>query len=414
MKRIIAVGGAALAGVGIALVIALNSGGPTEPGPSGAEIFEQGASAQANGVSIAAEWATYSGTETVLGLRITGDGPAEVVEVPGSAISSASAHGRAPVTSRLDAEGGWAVELSPLAKAGRWQLTIDYVFVLDAGKTTKIDGQWTLGLDGPSAQRFDDVMRIERFASEALTLLDEQVTISGLRSTTRTIFRYAPPAGWRELSPPILELPDGQTALPRATGNEGPVRVAEFNPTEFGSDVRLRLGSFALEGGEGTIVKLQLGDVLARAGVTRDERGEAPVLADDVIEGPAEIVQSIELGRHERSTVSAGRPIYDAAPPPGPYDTVSIVLRGSWHPQDDPGGDPLLSTPGLIDANGKRLWQTRVGTGYSKAPDGTIREGQSDATFYLPPDANLATVTVVLGPPSSVVAGDWVATLSPI
>jgi len=139
------------------------------------------------------------------------------------------------------------------------------------------------------------------------------------------------------------------------------------------------------------------------------------VLASDILSGPTDVVLGFTVAQQNLG-VSGGIPRdFGRRNPVGEITVLTVRLRGSWHQQDaDPASpSPYATTPGVLDAAGTRLRWLESSAGYSKSASGDIQEGETTVQFYVEPDTDLSRITLLLGSPSRVLDGTWVANLRP-
>ena len=123
----------------------------------------------------------------------------------------------------------------------------------------RVAGRWTLPLVGPSETEFGDVMRVEELQVGTVDVEGEKVTLTGRRSTSRTIIEYDPPLTLRELALPTITV-DGKTLLSLGS-RTGPSTVGvAFPGTAFGRPVTVFLGPFATPGEPPDAMVLAVGD----------------------------------------------------------------------------------------------------------------------------------------------------------
>lgn len=386
---------AALA-LGVAGALVLNQ---SSPPPSAAPFDEikQSASATGQGVTIEALGASYSGTETILRLRLTvkdeeaildrigAGGPVRRV-VPSGAGYSGPFDG-SPMTSTANQLGELLVHLPPLQTTdtydGTVKLQISELSVqLDHGFGV-LGGEWILPLKGPAVADAASQMRVESLASSELVVKGGTATIAGVRSRSETRISVSLPAGVLMLSQPLLDV-GGNRLTPRSFSVENGHAVAAFAPTAFGQPVVLRLGAIAVaDNQETTGFALNLKELLLRVG--KSETFKLP--AEVVLDGPQNLLTHGEQGTY------------------GDRPWVGLVIRGNWHPDN---GQPIVT-----DANGATLDLAHVQVGYEKDANGNILEGTTAIGFFVNGAVDLSRVTIVLGPRSAIDRTPYAATLTP-
>lgn len=387
-------GGALALGVGGALVFR-----ESPPPPSARPFNEiaQSSSTTSNGVRVDALGASYSGTETLLRLRITVEdealvlgqieqtGPVRRVIVSGTGYSGP--FDGSPLTSTSNRLGELLVHLPPLEPPvdyeGRVPFSISELTVqLDRGSAS-LRGSWALELEGPPVSTVAEQLRIEQLKPAAIALPAGSATVDAVRSLSETRVSISLPAGTVMLSQPLLEVESSRLA-PRSFAFDGAQVTASFDATPFGEPVVLRLGAIAARNeGDSEAWTVALEELLS--GIGSAESFEISPAA--ILDGSASLVVRGEQGTY------AERP------------WVGFVLKGDWHPEN---GQPLVT-----DANGSVLELAHVQVAYEKDANGNILEGTTAIGFFVDGDVDLRYVTLVAGPRSEVDRSAYSATLSP-
>lgn len=386
---------AALA-LGVAGALVLNRSSPP-PSAAPFDEIDQSASASSQGVTMEALGASYSGTETLLRLRlrvedeetildqIGADGPVRRVVLSGTGYSGP--FDGSPLTSTANPLGELLVHLPPLQTTGAYDGTVELrVFELSVQldhRSGVLRGEWTLPLNGPAVAGAASQLRVESLASSELTVAGGKAAIAGVRSRSETRVSVSLPAGVLMLSQPLLDV-DGERLAPRSFSAEDGLAVASFAATGFGQSVVLHLGTIAVAGeDESTAFVLDNEEVLSRVG----EAGRFDIPADVVLEGPTDLLVAGERGDY------------------GNRPWVGLVVRGNWHPDN---GQPIIT-----DASGAAVDLAHVQVGYEKDANGRILEGTTAIGLFADGDVDLSRVTFLLGPQSTVDRNAYSATLSP-
>lgn len=387
---------AALA-LGIAGALVFNQSSPPPPAAPFNEI-EQSASATGQGVTIGALGASFSGTETILRLRLTvedekaildqigADGPVRRVLLSGTGYSGP--FDGSPMTSAASRTGEVLVHLPPLRTNGTYdgtvELRISELSVQVGHGPGVLHGEWTLALKGPAVADAAQQLRVESLASPDLVVAGGRATITGVRSRSETRISISLPAGTLMLSQPLLEV-DGDRLAPRSFNAEKGQAVASFPATGFGRPIVLRLGAIAVAGeGETTAFVLNIEELLWRVG----EAGEFEIPAGVVLDGQQDLLLGGEQGKY------SDRP------------WVGLAVRGNWHPDN---GQPMIT-----DASGSAVELAHVQVGYQKDANGNILEGTTAIGFFVDGDVGLSRLTIVLGPRSAIDPASHSATLIPM
>ncbi|MCB0056414.1 MAG: hypothetical protein KDE45_05290, partial [Caldilineaceae bacterium] len=209
--------GAALVGVTSARILTQ----PDLPGPP-QPFYEipQVAESRSSGLVVTALGASYSGTETLLRLRVTvdderfllahlgADGP--VRRVSPAALGPGGPFDGVEAASRKTELGETLVHLPPLPAGpgydGRVPLSITAMTVdLDTGPAY-LAGDWTLNLVGPAPELVADQLRVEEFAATAIGVGPGDAEVSGVRSRSETKIEITLPHGVLMLSQPVMRV----------------------------------------------------------------------------------------------------------------------------------------------------------------------------------------------------------------
>lgn len=383
------------------------------PTGSGAQVFAQAASSTANGVTLKAMRATFSGTETTVEIAVSQNGQPVTAEVGIPANAVAQDGFAAPVLPSVAAEANAIVLLlPPVVAAGTTTLRIDTLSIGPTSDPQITHGPWVLALAGPSASQFESVMRVEDLVAVTVSVAGHDIAVSGRRSSSRTIVEYSTPSDLLELAPPHLTMQDGTRQLPLATQVLASGTRAEFATTPFGTPVSVGFGPFSEPVADGGTVTVGITAAMARAGASGHTTSEIALTPQDVSQGRPELPLGFSI-EQQHVAPSAGRPQdFGRRVPVGDIDVLTIRLKGNWHGQDDLNApSPYTATPGALNANGTRLRRLGMVTNYSKTQDGSIGEGETTVQFYVEPGMNLDSLTVILGSPSQVLSGEWDVTL---
>ncbi|MCC6381339.1 MAG: hypothetical protein IT304_02470 [Dehalococcoidia bacterium] len=206
---------------GAASVVGLLDDDPS-PGPTGARVFPQGSSAVSGGVTLTLVRSTFSGTETLLefaAYRGSENLGANFVIPPAALAVDSMFDSARPGGGTHGEDGTLFVEMPPLNRPGDATVTVKELRVgAPASRWEVVRGPWTLALQGPTASEFDALMRVEELTSATLDVQGQRLTVTGRRSTSRTIVEYTALAGLEELKPPQIIGADGQPLLPFTYG----------------------------------------------------------------------------------------------------------------------------------------------------------------------------------------------------
>lgn len=386
---------AALA-LGVAGALVLNQSSPP-PSAAPFDEIQQSASARGQGVTIEALGASYSGTETILRLRLTVEdeeaildrigtgGPVRRVVLSGTGYSGP--FDGSPMTSTANQLGELLVHLPPVQMTDTYDGTVELriselTIQLDHGSRV-LQGEWTLPLKGPAVAAAASQLRVEHLASSELVVAGGNATITGVRSRSETRISISLPAGVLMLSQPLLDV-DGERLAPRSFNVQNGQSVASFAPTDFGKAVVLHLGAIAEADEQQTATfVLDFEELLSRVG----EADTFDIPADLVLDGPQKLLVEGEQGEY------SDRP------------WVGLVVLGNWHPDN---GQPVVT-----DANGATLDLAHVQVEYQKDANGNVLEGTTAIGFFVDGDVDLSRVAIVLGSRSAIDRTPYSATLVP-
>lgn len=386
--------GAALVGVTSARILTQ----PDPPGPP-QPFYEipQVAESRSSGLVVTALGASYSGTETLLRLRVTvdderfllahlgADGP--VRRVSPAALGPGGPFDGVEAASRKTELGETLVHLPPLPAGpgydGRVPLSITAMTVdLDTGPAY-LAGDWTLNLVGPAPELVADQLRVEEFAATAIGVGPGDAEVSGVRSRSETKIEITLPHGVLMLSQPVMRVGEHRAA-PRSFQSDANSVQLSFEPTPFGEPVALDLGTLALaDASKSVVVVVSLADALAGS-------PDVPVFA---------LPASAVLSGDPTLVVNGVRGDYGGRP------WVGVVLAGNWHPEH---GKPIV-----LDAGGSQVELAHVQVGYTKDANGVIQSGTTNIAVFSG-GADLARVTFVLGAPAEVDTTPRSLTLLPL
>lgn len=390
----------ALGVIGAAMFVGISAALLLAPSPPAAhqpfEEIPQTAVASSHGVTIRALGASFSGTETILRLKVAVTDPGAVSAALGQGVDSSplAPSGRgysgpfppAPLTATLNRAGEVVVVMPALAVGDNYTGTLALHFTsiqsLTGSNDNTLDGDWPLSIVGPDPATIAEQLRIDQFSASTIRLGTDQISISGLRSHSETRVSISLDSGLRMLSAPAL-ISGGTRTAAASVDLSGSVVTASFPSTPFGSDVQLELGTIATSssGGPSPII-VRLSEVLSRAGNST----RFPIVASDVISGDAQLVLKGEQGTY------------------GQRRWVGFQVSGDWH--------PTSSSPKIVDGRGQELALAHVQVGYQKDASGTILEGTTNIAAFVDADSDLSRVTMLLGDRSIVDHGVYKVTLN--
>ncbi|MCC6420518.1 MAG: hypothetical protein IT429_19960 [Gemmataceae bacterium] len=418
-KQLAVVGLAVAAGAVVAVSASAATNLFADPGRArlGGEVSPQSASSTAGAITLSVSEAIFSGTQTLLRLQATQDGqpldPAVYSIRPAAVRTSGFAQAQGQEGSQAST-GSRLLQLPPVLAPGPVTMTIAELVVRPpGGSASVVPGPWQLTLTGVARSDFANVMRVEALAGGTVDLEGNAVRVTGYRSTSQTIVEYTQVEGLTEIVPPRLSGKGFDRADPYEVGAAGGVRRAAFAPTPFGEEVVVAFGPFSQADASAQRLRISLVDATGQS--LLDRGGEVPIEPSQVLSGDATIPVSVEVISQHIPPLPPGMTYVDfgRVNPTGDIKLIRLNLNGTWDP-DFSAGNPYANTPGLLDARGVALRMVTAGSGYSKDASGQIREGSSQDSFFLEPDMDMTTVTLILGAPQRVLQGDWQATLRPV
>jgi hypothetical protein len=390
-KLTIALAAAAILGVASALAIEVNQ--PAEPGLAGAQAIPQTASAQSDDLVLSAVSATFSGSETIVELRLEPSpelrlklGDVYTPEFPRTAVSTEGFEG---VGFQIM---GWKNErlligLPPISGQATPKFTASLVQFRTSTGPVRVSGAWELSLSVPdgSAQA---ILRTEAFAPVAVVDGAIPLTISGRRSASRTIIEYSLPPGVTELAPPRISAPGSHdVVLPISTATTKEGRSASFQMTPFGEKVIVSFGPFAVA-----------------------ESIPAAVIPLEVASGGP--------GDARVNYTSAGAPIQVVSAAVDQSESrawLRVVLQGNWSPESfEEGGLEQRLTWEIRTSDGQTLEPKGWGEHFTKGTDGSIGYGQTVIDVYLPGPTLPSPLALEIKSRTTIISGPWQAELEPV
>lgn len=385
-------------GVGAGAVI--RSGDQPEPSSRVLQELPQAATAEARGVSLQAIGAAFSGTETIIRLKVTVTDRSQV---------SGAAGGQEVGDIQPDRDGfdpaGWAgytlqaettragellVKLPAMVPDAKYNGAVTVRFVALtlhlARGDVRLPGSWNLVLDGPAPADLAATVRIEKLQSASLGVGSQAIAVTGLRSTSETTLTVALPKTLLVVGQPVLKADSGPVAA-LSVAKDGDLVELTFPPTPFGKSVTLDLGPVAVPDRAGAErFTVAMSAALARAGDVAPD-GTFAVAAADVTAGRADHVLAGQKGSY------VGR------------DWVGIRVLGTYHTES--------GVPTFFDQDGKQLDVAHVQVGYSKDAEGNVLPGVTDIAAFVGDPAKLTSLTMILGARSTVAQGPNKVVLSP-
>lgn len=352
------------------------------------------------GVTLTVQTATFSGTETTLNVQWNAPGypGASDLSVPPAALPAGRQLTPQPSTVRTG-NNTFTIAVAPVSAPGPFTLTLSEVDVNTSGATHQIKGAWTLHLGGPSASNFASLMRTETLSAAPLTATSDNIDVTATRSTSATIIRFMPAAGWEPLSQVTIVQADGKRLGPlsQQQADDGQL-VAVFPPTPFGAPVTVDLGQFAQADPSGASFEtIALAQSMSRAGVDfgQEDTYFTPA-ASDVLSGSAGLVEEARFWKIERNADI--------------LKTLQFRLAGDFQPD----GASLDSAVRVTDANGDELHVAALSVSFGKNATGAVHNGYTDVDVLLPGDATaLSHVTIQTGTAAKVIPGKLQVTLKP-
>jgi len=323
----------------------------------------QASHAEDNGITLEALGAVFSGTETVLRLRISSADPAQADIFPAANGFLSNDFAGTNASFQRDGDHEILVRLPRFSPPEEYDgsTTIEFNALHVTGDpVVRIDGSWPLLIGGPTPGDLASAMRVELVESEPFEVMEaEGVTVRGLRSRTETILTITHSSALRFLVSPELVLPTGRLAAlgwdRTATGS-----VARFAATEFGSAMDIDLGTVGIEQDSSFVFTV---NVEGAADRVDGEFGAFPISPGDVLVGSAEMVTEGQIGFQ------------------GEQRWIGLQIRGNFHPQYGADGD--IVSPEVLDQDGNRLPIASIGVGYTKDEQGNVGPGATDIRAFI-------------------------------
>lgn len=381
-SRALIVTGAVAIGLVCGVVGVIASGGLVrEARNAGANVVAQSGSATSGGLTLAAQDAIFSGTETIVRVDVDGvNGARAHLAIEEGWLELTGFEAGASFMTRDADSGSTLLVLPPVMLEGEPSVTLTRLEVRSDEQRREVSGEWTMVLSPPTDR--GAALRTEPLEATAVTASGITIMVEGLRSTSQTVVEYTTPSGVYELMPPRIRLGDGNWLAPIAVrgGGSSQESVALFAVTPFGSPLEVGFGPFSRPtDGDLTVLRLDLSGL---------EVGLPPARVPAPIGG--DLLESAERFMDRR-----GR------------EVVKVTVKGNWE----------------IDAayvsSGERIepWDARTATGavlrsagasqhWTKNDSGEIGPGVTSLEMLV--DAiDLSDVTITLGRAVSITTGDW-------
>ncbi|GAB4327711.1 MAG: hypothetical protein Kow0010_11300 [Dehalococcoidia bacterium] len=401
LVTVLIAGGAIVAGATVAGAVIMR-GGNSEGGLPPALDVRQDAVAEDGGIRVEALAAAFSGTGTFVELvvTITGndytDDGVTILRVKrehlgGTLRQPATGAGLATVPGRAI-----IVRFDPLLPGEDAVLRITgFELQLAAGGRTMIAGRWELPITTPHdlASR----LRLENLTGASATDAGIRVAIEGaVRSTTETLItiRVDSEMPVNHLGQPVM-IADGRRLLGGlvAEREDGRLMTYTFPFTDFGQPAEIRFGPFVSR--DATLagsVQIDLGAVIARAGLTGTDDDRAEIVSVDFVSRSGAAPEPTHVGFLN---------LYNVGP--------NIVFHIPGIREDREGWT-------IVSANGEELPVGYMGYGYQKDQSGVIHSPGTDVGVIYGTFDNLDGIVTITyeGATEEVVRGEWVIQLTPL
>ena len=385
--------------ISLAGVLALRSEGDAAGNATRLALpFQESSTATGAGVTITLRSAAFSGTATLLSVRVDladEQGTITSLSLPREGLLGGTLPPVGPATGGVlkgTASGELMLRMAPLTTSQSKTVVISAVDVqsLD-GSSRRITGNWVLDVAVPA--NLPDLIRTEPLQGGVSAPAQgiEVTAIGGLRSSTETLVtvHFKSPAGLAMLGQPTV-LDRGRTLFGANvdSSSDGTTATFSFPPTPFGAPVSVTFGAFSLASESGSVV-IDL----------------ARVFADNRISGAT----------GDRGVVSPGA-VLSSTRPDVAITSVAFTNTNVKNFEVYLGAplDPNDPTPvTLFLASGKSIRTSSKGIGYNRDASGAIVGGQTQLIFPAPDPTELrGNVRLDLGAGSQVVNGRWVVTLA--
>ena len=390
--------------IGGAVALTADSDGSGNPG-SPALPFVQQATATDQGITVRTESAAFSGTVTLLKLRVDLGGIAlgevSMLSLPREDVSAGSLVAVGPPSGGA-MRGGLAefvLRLSPAVTAGAQTVGIRGVTLqLKDGSERRIAGQWDVAVETP--RNIVELLRTEDLSPSGPPATDREATVRAIaasRSTTETVVTVGVEGS---PGPTLLGAPslvDGKEALTGAlveTSPDGHQLTFAFPPTRFGSPLVITFGPFSVS------------DASGGASLVIDVPG---ILRDNSITGARGERAAVARGR-VASTTNPAHTLTGLAFVPGRNDSgveAEFILGLALDPENREPAHLTLPSGEVVESTVRTI-------GYSRNGSGTIIGGQTTFRFGVTASKLNGLVRLDQGPASRVLNGKWVVKFTPV
>lgn len=362
--------------------------------------FQEGSTATAEGVTITLRSAAFSGTATLLSVRVdipgTEPGTVTSIALPRDGLVGGTLPPVGPASGGVvkgTSSGELMLRMAAVSSTVSQSVEIGAVDVrFRDGSARRISGKWILTVAVPA--NVADLIRTERLDGGANARVQgiEVTAIGGLRSSTETLvtLQFKGPTGLTLLGQPALN-DRGQILFGAQvdSSSDGTTTTYSFPPTSFGAPVSVSLTAFSLPNESASVV-IDLARVFADNRITGGpgERGAV---------SPAAVVNSTR----------PNLPVTSVAFTRTNSNNFEIYLGVPLNPNDP---SPIT----LVLATGESIVTSSKDIGYNRDAAGTIIGGQTQLIFPAPAlSALTGNVRLNLGAGSQVVNGQWIVELRP-
>lgn len=396
---------------GAAIAASQRYGRDSAGGPPAQPDAQQGVSAQDAGIKVSIDRANFSGTATIVELRIEpaqasaeATNPAVRFQVDPTSFAPASL-GPSPGMGGFTAAPGrpLLVRLQPVAPGKHSVVALTSVMVSrkDGARTT-VSGTWQLPLVQPAdiVQR----MRVEHLDGVPASDAGIRVTLQGgARSFTETLVTVYmdSQAAVSQIGEPFILAGAARLSGGLLSSQEGGrLLTYAFPPTEFGQPLDLHFGPFAAAGtATDSTIEVDVGSIIRRNNLRGDKATESAGLQSGDVrqKGGAEMtLRGLQLSNGFNSTRF-----------PGKHTTVEFSVDGNYPPEQ--------SSFKAVTDRGQELVQVFTGYGYSKDATGAIGSPRTDIRFLYEGLGELSGQVTLSrsGSPQDTIRGEWRLTLRP-
>jgi hypothetical protein len=365
---------------------------------------QQSAQATDQGVTLAVDGATFSGTSAYLSMSADTSAFEGATDITAVAIPADGFKGGGlalpptvpAVEVRKPSEPAGPIRLTPMTATGEPTIYVTALNLTSAAKgTVRVNGNWVLTLVGPPDRT--RALRVQDLAASGSSTADgiSLTVLSARRSTSETIVtvQASSSESFAALDQAVL-LVGQETLHGRISSSDEQGHRVElvFPATAFDSPALLKWSPFAIPGsGAARSVSVDIGGAMQRQGMSAKFGEKGAITPDDVTDLSSE---GISIRSFDFARTSAG----------APADILALSVAGNWT-------NPEPAT--LVTAGGESLELLGTSDNHPRDAAGNVSEGITRLMFKFDSPAQVAgQLTLTLPSPDEVVAEDLEVSLT--